>query len=86
MHLYTHDLQEATIYLQEGKDNDLFKAHPQGRWSKLAYNILHHPAFYISDLVVSVLLMMLAILERPSVIKLDDSRPLMIVCTGITMC
>ena len=65
-HTHTHTHQEAALYVHEGEDNNKFYHHPAGKWSKLAYNILHHPAFYISDLITSILLMLLAFIERPS--------------------
>ena len=65
-HTHTRAHQEAALYVHEGEDNNKFYHHPAGKWSKLAYNILHHPAFYISDLITSILLMLLAFIERPS--------------------
>ena len=59
-------IQEAAIYIHEGEDNDKFVYHPVGKWSKLAYTILHNPIFYIIDLLVSILLMLLALIEKPA--------------------
>ena len=61
--------QEAALYVHEGEDNDAFTYHPAGKWSKLAYTILHNPVFYITDLVTSILLMLLAFIEVPTVIE-----------------
>ena len=64
---HTHT-QEAALYVREGEDNDKFIHHPTGRWSKLAYTIHHHPAFYISNLVTTILLLLLAFIEVPSIV------------------
>ena len=60
-------LQEAALYVREGEDNDKFLSHPTGKWSKLAYKILHHPVFYVFDLLLCIMLMLLALIERPAV-------------------
>ena len=57
-------MQEAAIFVKEGKDNEKFNHHPQGRWSKLAFKILHHPAYYTTHLIVTVLLILLALAEN----------------------
>ena len=57
-------LQEAAIYVQEGEDNEKFVHHPRNRQSKLAFKILHHPAYYITHLIVTILLMLLALAEN----------------------
>ena len=33
----------------------------------LAYKILHHPVFYVFDLLLCIMLMLLALIERPAV-------------------
>ncbi len=58
--------QEAALYVNEGEDNDKFIHHPMGKWSKMAYTILHNPVFYVADLLVSILLMALALMEKPT--------------------
>ena len=54
--------------MKEGEnDNTYTLSHLQsGRWSKLASKILHHPAYYITHLIVTILLVLLAMLELPS--------------------
>lgn len=70
-------LQEATLYVREGELNDKFYSHPTGRWSKIAYKILHHPIFHIFDLTLSILLMLLALIEKPPVFGTEsDEQPL----------
>ena len=72
----THHLQEAALYIREGEDNDKFYSHPTGKWSKIAYKILHHPAFHVFDLALSVLLMALALIEKPAVFGTgSDEKP-----------
>jgi two pore calcium channel protein 1 len=66
-------LQEAAILVREGEENDKFFHHPKGRWSKLAFFILHHPAYYITHLIVTTLLMLLALLETPPSSGINDS-------------
>ena len=63
---HTHK-QEAALYVREGEDNAKFYHHPRGKWSKMAFKILHHPFYYICHLVVSVLLMLLAFIEDPRI-------------------
>ena len=60
----TNILQEAAIYVQEGEDNEKFVHHPTNRQSKVAFKILHHPAYYITHLIVTILLMLLALAEN----------------------
>ena len=68
--------QDAAIYIQEGEDNDKFDWHPKKKSSLIAYKILHHSIFQVFDLVLSVLLMLLALIEKPAVlgIKPDEQR------------
>ena len=70
-------VQEAALYVREGELNDKFYSHPTGRWSKLAYIILHHSVFHVFDLLLSILLMLLALIEKPSVFgPQSDEQPL----------
>ena len=59
--------QEASIYLQEGSNNDKFSAHPKSQDALPAYLITHNKWFYILDLAAALLLMTLALVERPYV-------------------
>ena len=75
--------QEAALYVREGELNDKFYSHPTGQWSKLAYQILHHPVFHVFDLMLSILLMLLAIIEKPSVLGAKPTeQPLVTVGQG----
>ena len=75
-----YHVQEAALYVREGEDNDKFYSHPTGKWSKIAYKILHHPVFHVFDLALSVLLMLLALIEKPAVFGTDsDEKPVVTV-------
>ena len=78
--LHHVNLQEATLYVREGEDNDKFLSHPTGKWSKMAYKILHHPVFYVFDLLLCIMLMLLALIERPAVFSgTPDDKPVVTV-------
>ena len=68
-HTHTH-LQEAAIFAQEGIDNDKFASHPNGVYSKIAFTIAHNPFFYITEFVVCCLLLGLAVIEYPALVKI----------------
>lgn len=76
-HIKTSPLlfQEAALCIREGKDNDKFACHPTQKGSKMAYKILHHPIFHVFDLVLSVLLMLLALIENPTVLGTKPDEP-----------
>ena len=57
--------------MQEGIDNDKFASHPNGVYSKIAFNIAHNPIFYITEFVVCCLLLALAVIEHPALIKIS---------------
>ena len=56
--------KEAAIYLKEGAENEQLCDHPTDVKSYWAYTAIHHPAYYITEVIVCVLLMLLAFLER----------------------
>lgn len=58
--------QEAAIYLKEGIENERLCHHPTDSKSFWAYMAIHHPAYYITEVIVCVLLMFLAFIEKPS--------------------
>ena len=60
--------------MQEGIDNDKFASHPNGVYSKIAFNIVHNPIFYITELVVCCLLLALAAIEEPALITAPASN------------
>lgn len=64
-------LHNAAIYLQEGLYNDKFDTHPNGSAAVTAYVITHNFWFYLLDLIVSTILLLLAFFEPPAVIKIS---------------
>jgi two pore calcium channel protein 1 len=75
--------EEAALYVREGELNDKFYSHPTGQWSKLAYQILHHPVFHVFDLMLSILLMLLAIIEKPSVLGAKPTEQPLVTVHGV---
>ena len=57
------------MFAKEGEDNNKFASHPNGKYSKVAYHLVHHPVVYMIDFIASCLLMALAIIEHPSLIS-----------------
>ncbi|XP_066986561.1 two pore channel protein 1-like isoform X2 [Macrobrachium rosenbergii] len=58
---------EAAIYLEEGQNNDKFNSHPSDRNALPAYLLTHNHWFYSLDLAAALLLMALAVIEKPAV-------------------
>ena len=52
--------------MKEGENNSYTVHLNQNRWSKLAFKILHHRAYYITHLIVTILLVLLAVMEIPA--------------------
>jgi len=65
--IWQMNYHEAAIFLQEGEDNDKFDSHPSQRKALPAYLLTHSPWFYGLDLLASLILMSLAIVERPAI-------------------
>ncbi|KAK7487936.1 hypothetical protein BaRGS_00020837 [Batillaria attramentaria] len=65
--LWQLNYQEAAIFLQEGKDNDKFNTHPRTHEALPAYEVAHNHWFHLLDLVAAIMIMLLAISERPAV-------------------
>lgn len=59
--------KEASIYLEEGENNDQFSTHPKRKENLPAYIMAHTSWFYVLDLVASLLLLGLAAFEPPAV-------------------
>ena len=66
-------LQEAALYVREGKDNEKFASHPNGRFSKMAYDIVHNRVFIIVDFIATVCLMLLALIEDPPIVNIPTT-------------
>ncbi|GFU29882.1 two pore calcium channel protein 1 [Nephila pilipes] len=58
---------EASIYLEEGENNDKFTFHPRSRDALPAYNLVHNQVFYCLDLFAAIALLSLALTEKPAV-------------------
>ena len=50
--------------MREGEHNRTLD-YTEGRYSKMAFKILHHPVYYMTHLVLSILLVLLALVETP---------------------
>ncbi|KAL4223541.1 Two pore calcium channel protein 1 [Mactra antiquata] len=57
---------EASIYLQEGENNDKFYTHPRKLEALPAYAIAHNTWFHVLDLCAALLVLLLAACERPA--------------------
>ncbi|GAB6028669.1 hypothetical protein CHUAL_004495 [Chamberlinius hualienensis] len=57
---------EATIFLEEGENNEKFNSHPKDRDALPLYLLVHNPWFYTLDLLASLILLSLASFERPA--------------------
>ena len=64
---WTMNYQEAAIYLEEGDNNEQFSAHPKRKESLPAYFLAHTSWFYVLDLLASLVLILLAVIEKPAV-------------------
>ncbi|RUS72394.1 hypothetical protein EGW08_019854, partial [Elysia chlorotica] len=63
--------QEASIYLEEGLNNDKFNTHPQSHEALPAYEVAHNHWFYSLDLLAAIMVMLLAACERPAVLYMQ---------------
>ena len=61
-------MQEATIYLKEGANYEHLSYHPSDARRYIAYKVIHHPVYYVTEVLVCVMLMLLAFLEDPTYI------------------
>ncbi|ESO09869.1 hypothetical protein HELRODRAFT_167687 [Helobdella robusta] len=61
---------EASIYLNEGKDNDKFSVHPRNQLKLPIYKIVHSTWFHIVSLLVSIEILALVICESPTNLQL----------------
>ncbi|KAJ8044123.1 Two pore calcium channel protein 1 [Holothuria leucospilota] len=79
--------QEAAIFLQEGEDNNRFDTHPRNQSALPAYLIIHNTYFYLIDLASSILLMSLALIEKPAVpvIEADELIHASLELFGLTL-
>ncbi|XP_044763143.1 two pore calcium channel protein 1-like [Coccinella septempunctata] len=61
---------EAAIFLEEGENNEKFDSHPRHPSALPAYLLVHNSWYYGLDLASSLLLLSLALAEKPSIDKL----------------
>ncbi|XP_068901999.1 two pore calcium channel protein 1-like isoform X3 [Tenebrio molitor] len=60
---------EAAIFLEEGENNEKFDSHPRHPTALPAYLLVHNSWYYGLDLAFSIILLLLALAESPSVHK-----------------
>ncbi|CAH0546809.1 unnamed protein product [Brassicogethes aeneus] len=58
---------EAAIFLEEGENNEKFDSHPRHPSALPAYLMVHNSWYYGLDLTFSIVLILLALVEKPSV-------------------
>ena len=58
------------MYVREGKDNDRLDSHSDDSFSRMAYHIVHNPVFAVVDLIATVSLMLLALIEDPPIFNI----------------
>lgn len=58
---------DASVYIQEGDDNDKFHTHPTTRTAMTAYRLIHNHVAWSLDLTASIIILLVAIAEYPSV-------------------
>jgi hypothetical protein len=61
VHAWPTVLQSAAIYVIEGEKEDVCYHHPEGKWSRGAYFILHHRSYATLHLIVTFLFMLLVV-------------------------
>ncbi|XP_045469112.1 two pore channel protein 1-like [Harmonia axyridis] len=61
---------EAAIFLEEGENNEKFDSHPRHPSALPAYLLVHNSWYYGLDLASSLVLLSLALTEKPSIDKL----------------
>ncbi|KAL3272233.1 hypothetical protein HHI36_022716 [Cryptolaemus montrouzieri] len=62
---------EAAIFLEEGENNEKFDSHPRHPSALPAYLLVHNSWYYGLDLAFSLVLLSLALFEKPSVDNFD---------------
>lgn len=64
--LWSLNYREAAIYLEEGYNNDKFDYHPQTFVKLPAYLAVHNHLYYVIDLFACLLVLSLALFEKPA--------------------
>ncbi|XP_056633174.1 two pore calcium channel protein 1-like isoform X1 [Diorhabda sublineata] len=60
------NFHEAAIFLEEGANNEKFDSHPRHPAALPAYLLVHNSWYYGFDLLFSLILLLLALVEKPS--------------------
>lgn len=68
---WSSNYKEASIFLEEGQNNDKFSHHPRSFDALPAYLLVHNTWFNLLDLAASLLLLVLGFFERPCLEKLQ---------------
>ena len=56
----------------------MFHRHPEDEVGVWSYYIIHHPAFYWAHLISCVLLMLLALIEKPAVFAIEEEDAIVV--------
>ena len=59
--------KEAAIFLQEAEHNDKYNTHPRDHEALPAYEVAHNKWFHLLDFLAALLVLVLAVCERPAV-------------------
>ncbi|XP_041348857.1 two pore calcium channel protein 1-like [Gigantopelta aegis] len=59
--------KEAAIFLQEAEHNDKYNTHPRDHEALPAYEVAHNRWFHLLDFLAALLVLVLAVCERPAV-------------------
>lgn len=63
--------QEAALYLAEGLEDEDLDNHPTNARCYRAYRVFHNPVYYITELIVCILLLLLGFIEEPTFLDYD---------------
>ncbi|XP_062513296.1 two pore channel protein 1-like [Corticium candelabrum] len=64
---------DASVYIQEGEDNDKFTTHPTTQGAMTGYRLIHNHVAWTLDLIASILILVISIAEYPSVFLEKDT-------------
>lgn len=62
----------ASVYVQEGEDNDKFQTHPKEKRSMMAYLLIHNHIAWSLELTSATVLLLITAIEYPSVFLEGD--------------
>jgi len=67
------------LYITEGGKNDVVLQHPHDKVGVLSYYIIHNPVYCFAHLITTILLILLALVEKPAVFPFEEEA--ILVCT-----